>query len=413
MFKGQRHFSAKSYAKAVRMVTVPGKQADLIEKIDLLYGITSSDNSDIKQVLSQLEGKSLFNSDKLMYFNKIMLDSWQKITLAAWLIEAGSLAAYKIDAYGNLKYDETKDRRFNDSASNEEGRIFKHRTMLEIKKALQSTPGALTGSASDPLSKRSLKWGLAPQERNEIKALIAEVYASMDEESKSLITFYTGTSLLSKMKTWIFSKAPRYFKKPMTAEENFSAAKLVKVPNPNNPGEYIFEWRGQEAEGIIYTLKALYYGVADQKMEGIKNGYNMKEHQKENLSKLLADVGMWMVMSGVGMGLWSMLDDEDKKNPMISLLHDRYTMATEDLFLLKSLTEMTTGQGSMFVSLSAAKNALTAAGGLIISGGKAATGNAEAGEFGSSVNTLLKSTLGLYKSAELVYDQITYGDEKK
>jgi hypothetical protein len=36
---------------------------------------------------------------------------------------------------------------------------------------------------------------------------------------------------IAKMRTWLFSKTARYFAKPMTAEENESASRLVKVMN--------------------------------------------------------------------------------------------------------------------------------------------------------------------------------------
>jgi hypothetical protein len=57
---------------------------------------------------------------------------------------------------------------------------------------------------------------------------------------------------IAKMRTWLFSKTARYFAKPMTAEENESASRLVKVMNEDGLTRY--EWKGSETEGILYTV---------------------------------------------------------------------------------------------------------------------------------------------------------------
>jgi hypothetical protein len=66
---------------------------------------------------------------------------------------------------------------------------------------------------------------------NHIKEIIVELYSSLDDTSKSLATYYTYMGFIAKMRTWLFSKTARYFAKPMTAEENESASRLVKVMN--------------------------------------------------------------------------------------------------------------------------------------------------------------------------------------
>lgn len=397
MFKGQRQFSAASYARATQIMFNPtnSKERRLVEEIDKLYGITTSDNNEIKKQMSMLEGNALFSSEKLMYVNKFMLDSWQRITLAAWLIEKGSLNAYSLDEYGNLEYDEKRDQRFIDDKELKKA----------IKKRLLNTPGALKGKYSEDLETRELNWGLAPDERNYIKGIIQEVYASMDEESKSLATFYTGSALMSKMRAWIFPKMPRYFKQPMTKDQNESQSRLKKIINPD--GTHTYEWEGTASEGIAFSAIALYNGVVDQGIvKGYKNGYNLEEHQKENMSKLMGDMGMWLFLMGTGLGVWAyLIDDEDKKDPVLALIHKRYMAATADTFLPGSLIQMAAGQGSMLISASVVARAFTSG---VTALGSLATIGGENGveELGVDVNNFFRSSLGIYKSGELVFDKV-------
>jgi hypothetical protein len=55
--------------------------------------------------------KNIFQSKNLMFINKMMMESWQKITMVAYA-GARHFYAHSIDEDGNLKYDEKKDKRF-------------------------------------------------------------------------------------------------------------------------------------------------------------------------------------------------------------------------------------------------------------------------------------------------------------
>jgi hypothetical protein len=57
---------------------------------------------------------------------------------------------------------------------------------------------------------------------------------------------------IAKMRTWLFSKTARYFAKPMTAEENESASRLVM----NDRTDYRYEWKALRLKVffIQYTL---------------------------------------------------------------------------------------------------------------------------------------------------------------
>lgn len=410
LFQGERKFSSASYAKAMQYVMNPlSEESKIIDKLDLLYGITNGDNIHVKEKLNKLES-SLFQTKHLMFFNKLMLDSWQKITFAAFLIETGTLKAHAIDVYGNVVYNQDKDGRFYTGKNPQtESDLYKSKLFESVKERLARTRGGLTGTDSVDFSKRRLKRALAPEEKNEIKELITQVYSSMDEQSKGLLMFYTSLGFMGKMRSWLFPKMPRYFQQPMTAEQNKSAARPVKVLDTSAEGGYRIEWKGVPAEGIYYTLKYLTKRLADEKTTMIKNGANLKPHQKENISKLLSDTLMFAIMNAAAVGLFAYaLDDRDRKNPAIQLLHKKFLMATGDIFLIYSLLDVTAGQGSMYVSLSMASNAVN---GLwkVLSTSAMAIGDPDVTQTDvlAALNYLGKSTHGLYKTGEFVYDQVT------
>ena len=55
---------------------------------------------------------------------------------------------------------------------------------------------------------------------------------------------------------------------------------------------------------------------------------------------------------------YGLLDDENKKNPLIVLIHERALMGVKDLLVIMSIYEMTTGNGSMLIGYSIAARAL-------------------------------------------------------
>jgi hypothetical protein len=85
----------------------------------------------------------------------------------------------------------------------------------------------LNEDSNTPYEDRTMKRAWTTFDANHIKEIIVELYSSLDD-TKSLAN-YTYMGFIAKMRTWLFSKTARYFAKPMTAEENESASRLVKV----------------------------------------------------------------------------------------------------------------------------------------------------------------------------------------
>jgi signal recognition particle receptor subunit beta len=56
--------------------------------IDRTYGIATSDTA--QEMMNKLESKNIFQSKNLMFINKMMMESWQKITMVAYMLEQGT-----------------------------------------------------------------------------------------------------------------------------------------------------------------------------------------------------------------------------------------------------------------------------------------------------------------------------------
>jgi uncharacterized coiled-coil protein SlyX len=41
-------------------------------------------------MMNKLESKNIFQSKNLMFINKMMMESWQKITMVAYMLEQGT-----------------------------------------------------------------------------------------------------------------------------------------------------------------------------------------------------------------------------------------------------------------------------------------------------------------------------------
>lgn len=408
LFKGQRKFSFKSYLKATEIIWSPShKDKKLVEAINMTYGFTNIDTKELKETLNKLEKHGIFQSKHLMYVNKIMMENWQKITMTAYMIEQGTFYAHSIDADGNLVYDETKDKRFIPQPGDTKEVLREKELKKEaIKQQLAKERYGLTGTSAEPFEKRKMARALTNYDANALKELIVELYSSLDESSKSLATYYTWMKSVSKMRSWMFAKIPRYFQKPMTAEENASAAKLVKIKDPDAPDGYRFVWKGQATEGIYYSVISLIKSIGEYKLKAFK-GENLTEVQKENFGKLLADLLVSSIVSAAAYGIFKYaLDDDDKENEIVQLVYNRIMMATGDVFFLKSLVDLQSS--SMFIGLSIAYRFAVSLYKSVYMGGQLLFDeDTSFDEFTGALNKLMESAYGPYRSISTIYRMAT------
>lgn len=402
LFSGSREFSLKSYSEAFRLVALTsGKTTDTIEAICNTYGITSSDTAAIRSMMNKLESQSLFKSDNLMYVNKLMMESWQKITTVAYMLEQGSFYAHSINDEGNLVYDEKKDKRFHFSESKSSDKYEYKKKFYEATKLEMAKQRNGLNQDGATYEEKSLKKAWTTFDANHVKEMVVELYSSLDDTSKSLATSYTYLSFVIKMRTWLFSKVSRYFQSPMTAEENASASRLVKVYD--DKGDYKLEWKGSDTEGILWTLWSILQQCYEYKTDIAKKG-SLTEKQKKNLSLLTGDLLVWGTLGAAGAGLFKYaLDDETRKDETVKLLYQRWMMATGDVFVLKSITDMVTGTGSMMIGVSVLKKfAVSVADVAYIAPQVLTNPDVTAADLVSASKTMVKNAYGPAKSVEII-----------
>lgn len=410
LFKGNREFSAKSYSKAFQLVAMThGEEKRIIEAIDRTYGIASSDTAALKDIMNKLESNSLFQTKHLMYVNKLMMESWQKITLVAYMLEQGTFYAHSLDKEGNLVYDEKKDKRFHFANKGAAADVI-----LDKKKFYEATKAELAkqrnglNQDSTEYDKRTLKKAWTTFDANYVKEMIVELYSSLDDTSKSLATYYTYMGFIAKMRTWLFSKIPRYFQSPMSAEENESASRLVRVEDESAEGGYRYEWKGSETEGILYTVWSVTRQLAEHRTEIIEKG-TLNEKQKKNLSMLLGDLIIFSVMGAGAAGIFKYaLDEETRDDELVKLVYQRWIMATSDVFVLKSILDMTTGTGSMMIGVSVATRFVkSAAETAIIAPQVLINPDVSLEDLYTASNTMLKNAYGPFKSMEVIANLVS------
>ena len=408
LFGGTREFSFKSYTRAFGLVsTGDSKVQAVINAIDRTYGISNSDTRALQEMLKLVEGKSIFQSGKLMFVNKLMMETWQKVTMVAYMIEQGSFDAHSIDKDGNLEYDESKDKRFSKEAGKEGKKLYD-----AVKLQLAKQRGGLTGSDQDKFEDRKLRRAWTSFDSNHVKEIVVELYSSLDDTSKSLSMYYTWMGFAAKMRSWVFSKVSRYFQAPMTAEQNEASARPVRVEDPNAEDGYRIEFQGQSTEGIMYTIQSIYRQLAEHKLDFNKKK-SFTEKQKKNMSMLLGDVLTMTTVLAAGAGVFAMaFDDDDEKSEMAQLVYARWQMATGDVFFLKSLLDMTTGNSSMFIGVSIAargvKSVLNAA---MIYPQALVDPDLTTEDILAAQHNMLRSVAGIYKTMELSYQTFGPNDD--
>ena len=119
---------------------------------------------------------------------------------------------------------------------------------------------------------------------------------------------------------------------------------------------------------------------------------------------LLGDVLIFTVMSAAAAGIFKYaLDDETRDDELVKLTYERFQMATGDVFVLKSILDMTTGTGSMMIGVSIGARFVRSAIDVAIISPQVMTNPDVTLEDGySAMNTMMKSAYGPWKTIDVV-----------
>lgn len=412
MFKGaKRDFSFKSYQEAIKIIwTDYGKNKKLVQALDVLYGITLFDVKSVKDTFNKLEKNSMWQSKHFMSVNKLMLDNWQRISMVAYMLEEGSFYAHSLnEETGELTYDETKDDRFRIlPTDNEKTRIDKKMRYKATKLEMGKQRNGLTGDRTTLYEDRKLRRAWTQYDATYVKELIVETYASMDESSRSLASFYTYMGLITKMRQWLFPRMPRYFQKPLSAAENQSAARLQRIEDPDAENGYRYEWRGEETEGIWYTILHVVREIGEHRTNVLKDG-TLSNKQKKNIATLMGDLIVSGVLAAAATGIFRYgLDDEERRDPLNNLIYLRFMMATTDVFFIASLFEISSGNSSMFIPVAIIRRmAGSYLDVLLIPLAMVTEDDYSEDDALATINNALGNTHGVYRTVEMGIDKVT------
>jgi len=420
VFKGQREFSAASYARAYAIMHTPGESKDRakVNAIDAEYGFTNNDTIALAAEKKLLEGSFLFQSKSYMAGTKFIMETWQKITLAAFMIEEGSFDAHYIDAEGNLQYDETKDKRFSTNTGDPDKNLYNKKRYEATKEALAGEYKGLIGKDGDKYEDKKLAKAYTGNDMNYLKEMIVEMYSAMDASAKSLATSQAWLAPVIKMKTWIFSKTARYFQKPLSAEMNRSGARLKEVKNLKAEGEYDLRWQSEPTEGILYTLKNTMIQLHEYKYMAWRDvGKDYKdleftEYQKKNFSKLVGDMIVFAFMGAALYGWNALGDDDEPDSPLEAMAKARFEMAQGDVFFLYGLLD-TMSSGSMFVPVSIITRQLESMINAVqVGAASAVKEDVSADDLKAALNKMGGASYGPYRTIEAIHDEIIYNMDK-
>jgi hypothetical protein len=328
LISGSSRFSpsAKTKASAIFKAAVGKRTIDVesLTKIDLLMKKFRLFNEDISSLLNgyHREGDKYMFRSKYMYS---MLNGADYATRAqamiAQLIEDGAWDAYSV-VDGKLKYEESKDTRFNG-----QGKFTKAQSQA-LRQSLLANLGQHPEEAL--LSGHDENLG------NSIRAYANYLLGSTDRETRSLANFTWWGKLFLGSKSWLPAKIDRWV---LGLGDNYrESSGLI--------GEYTFDvdengntvaiWQGEQMEGIIMSWLAM----IDNLRKAKDQRKPLTTLQRNNITRSVGD----MLIALAAIGIASAIpddDDETRRDDIASMILRRgaddllsiYTVMTLDEFL--------------------------------------------------------------------------------
>jgi hypothetical protein len=286
-------FSAKAMAEAGKKApTALGKQIiqDLgLHKVDPEY--FKSDEFMLTKKMSIFKTSNGFAVQQNIISRSIAMFGM------AQLAEQGILDAYSLDEdTKKYIYKEENDPRFYvyDPDLKIDGKQIGHKNPPtseadKRKHALWVAHRSDLGLEGGIGSNGRMRVPVASKENGSIRYYAQKMIPTMDASKVTLGEATVMYRMLLRFKRWMVQKGANYWQ---TRHESDLNGRWVY--NKDAEGNYIGTWEGQPMEGMIQSLLKL---VNDMKDMGITQGFrSMDQIQKENLSKMLIDIMMMLVL---------------------------------------------------------------------------------------------------------------------
>lgn len=345
----------EAYFTAIKDIIHSGNEKTLCQLLNEVYGLNDMDmNNYIDHIKSDIHGFWNFWSHLAFKFAS-RPDYYNRLTIfGAQMRGDGCWEAHSI-VDGRLKYDWTKDKRFDVFCKGEAGKrenlqkyneqaglywSMARQMVLEHTKNFDGTDFKL-----DYKKPMALPKAYTTQQSEGYKSLSDKLYGYYAHEKKSMIHATMLGAMFMQMRTYWSGKKNQYLAKggihvmgKMEQYEEDGKKYYYKLDENGNPTEIpttedtgipYMVWRGQWEEGIASTfiafLKAGYEGVKKGGFADAKNiiserlwnnpDDNLRTAYRANVKQLGYDLAMWL---GVGMLLsnWLLqsLADDTKKD---------------------------------------------------------------------------------------------------
>lgn len=346
--KSLGYFSAKSWAKAGKMILSNDKLARLIASD---FGLDTTDTM-LMGGDSRLETmRKTYMEYGFIITKGMSIAVLSQLVLAA-MIEDGSINGYFVSEEGSLEYDETKDLRF----YTEEGKIKDEAFLYAVKKNVYEE-GGFNIEAFDPdnpkeLIDRKLKVGYTFGEINTIKAKAVQMIGSMDKDARSRAEKNVIFKHALKFRAWLIAKKDLY---TMDRHMSDTYMEWTKILQPD--GTFKYELDPQEVEGIIYSLLSVTNKLRVYQLKALRDG-TITDVEKKNMAILASHLfffaSVWLLAASIDLTC----DDDPKADCWVKdsqigkSTKSMLSNVQSDMLVAKTLWDIMFNTNSIFPGIS-------------------------------------------------------------
>lgn len=335
---------SESFAETYKDLFAFGDKKTTSSLLNELYGLNDMDiNQYVERIKTQQRG--IFNFNKFAFTFSSRPDFYNRLTIfGAQMRHDGSWDAHKV-INGKLKYDWTKDKRFDKFANEDKSdlELYQQQRALYYEMCKQFVNEHTKYEDGTEFTytvgeKVKLPRAYTNQQAESYKSLSDDIYGYYSHEKKSLIHASLIGSLFMQFKTFWTGKKNQYFGKggvklrgQYVHIKNDNGELLYYQLNDNNEvtdeigttntGFPVVKWEGQWQEGIVLTLSnMLNKNPAEWKQSFLDQWYNpnlnLRNAYRSNYKQLGYDLLLWIIIGNlVAAGLAGWLKDlkEDSK----------------------------------------------------------------------------------------------------
>jgi len=347
--KEDRRYSGVSFTKAATFTSLGGtagavlKRKQLSHAISKSFGLYNADpESFTKKDKSMTRKNGFFQSRWLYSLNNIPFKFFKTTSFVAELYEQGIMESLSVDVDGNLKYDQTKDKRFS-GIFDGTGNLKTVLSTDELRQKASLYTAILNDAYKDGTVDENgrLTKPLSEKQLIDMQHYALESFGSIDNDAKSTMALTAVGRMFLGYRTWFLSKKDRYWTTSGLSKVQGGYQFVADEDHPHG-GEHSFEY--EHVEGILQTL----HHIAKSTMQIAKSksfkdaGYqNLNKRQKQNLIKFGSDLATFNII--IAMIMAAIDDDDDFKKGPGKIYSDVLLNSVGDLNMFLTMDSMLTG----------------------------------------------------------------------